>query len=489
MSPTVESIAWVGVAATAAHITIVGAVVLRVLTLRRPPGSTAGWLLLVVMIPYAGALLYVLIGEHRLGRRRGRCAEALKPPAEQWLRDLALRAGEPRSAVLQRWSGIHTLADNTVGFSAVRGNRLQLLDDTEAVLQAMIADIDRAERFCLLEFYIWNPGGTADQVAEALVRAVRRGVTCRVLLDAVGSKPFFKSCWPQRLEDAGVELTAALPANIIRAAFRRVDLRLHRKMLVIDGHVAYTGSLNLVDPRYFKQDAGVGQWVDAMTRVHGPAVEAMAGLFAWDWALETNSSLQRGMHQIEAPLELDAGPAIVHLVPSGPGYEGHGVVQLLLSAVYAAKRELVLTTPYFIPDEPLAEALRTAAMRGVRVRLIVPTKVDSLLVQQASQAFFEDLLRASVEIWLFDGGLLHTKSVVVDEELVFFGTLNLDIRSFRLNFELTLLVYDQDFAARIGALTDGYLDASDRLSLEDWKQRSTLKRMSGNFFQLMSPLL
>ena len=489
MTDPLETITWAGLVAAFLHLLIVFAVSIRVLTRRRPPGSTAGWLLLVVMLPYGGALLYLLIGERPLGRRRARCALALQAPAERWLADLAGRQRCALPGVIDNWSGIQRLADRAVGIQAMAGNQLALLDDTGQVLRAMIADIEQAEHFCLLEFYIWSPGGRADNVAEALIAAAGRGVTCRVLLDAVGSGVFFASDWPQRFASAGIALQRALPANMVRAFFRRADLRLHRKLLVVDGRVAYTGSLNMVDPRCFKQDAGVGEWVDAMTRVRGPVVEALAGLFAWDWALETNSSLDRIMHQVEVPIEADAGPAVVQMVPSGPGYDGHGVVQLLLAAVYSAERELTLTTPYFIPDDPLVEALRTAAMRGVQVRLVLPARVDSRMVQHASRAYFDDLLSAGVEIHLFDGGLLHTKSVVVDRELVFFGTLNLDIRSFQLNFELTLLVYDGEFAEQVMTLADGYVTNAERLNAEQWAQRSGFQRLTENLYQLVSPLL
>jgi len=489
VTESLDTFSWAGLVAGGVHLLIVIVIGLRVLTRRRPPGSTAGWLLLVVVLPYGGALLYLLIGERPLGRRRARCALVLQAEAERWLADLAERSGDLSPGSIDNWPGIQRLADRAVGVQAMAGNQLQLLDDTEQVLQAMIADIGEAGHFCLLEFYIWNPGGTADEVAEALIAAAKRGVTCRVLLDAVGSGDFFNSIWPQRFADAGIELQQALPANVLRALFRRVDLRLHRKLLVVDGQVAYTGSLNLVDPRCFKRDAGVGEWVDAMVRIRGPAVEALAGLFAWDWALESNASLGRIMHEVKVPIELDAGPAAVQVVPSGPGYEGHGVVQLLLSAVYAARSELTLTTPYFIPDDPLIEALRTAAIRGVQVRLVLPARVDSRMVRHASRAYFDDLLTAGVEIHLFDGGLLHTKSVVVDRELVFFGTLNLDIRSFQLNFELTLLVYDRGFAERLLTLVDGYLAGSERVDQQRWQQRPITQRLTENLFQLFSPLL
>lgn len=486
---TVETITWVGLGATLFHLLIVAGIGIRVLMQRRPPGSSAAWLLLVIMLPYLGALLYLMIGERRLGRRRAERATMIREPIGSWIGTLRERSGDHHEPVVERWSRIRYLADAAVGMPALAGNRLELLDDAERILRAIISDIGRAGQFCLLEFYIWNPGGTADDVAEALMRAAQRGVRCQVLVDAVGGADFFRSSWPKRMRAANVEVRAALPAGVIRTAFRRIDLRLHRKLVVVDGHLAYTGSLNLVDPRYFKQDAGVGQWVDAMARIEGPAVEALAALFAWDWALETDTPLDLLIERIDVPLDTAAGRASVQTVPSGPGYEGDTIIQLLLSAVYGAREELILTTPYFVPDEPLVSALRSAAQRGVRVRLIVPARVDSFLVRHASRAFFTDLLEAGVEILLFNAGLLHTKSVVIDREVAFFGTLNLDIRSFLLNFEVTLICYDTGFAAELAALTTRYADASEPLMLAGWQKRPGFQRLTENLVQIMSPLL
>jgi cardiolipin synthase len=486
---TLETTQWLGASATAAHVLVFVAVSARVLLRRRPPGSAAAWLLLVAVLPYAGALLYLLIGERPLGRHRARRAEAMQGQVERWIRELEQRSPAMPPLPTAHWDPIRRLAEGTVDIPALPGNRLALLDRAEDILRALIADVETAQRFCLLEFYIWHPGGMADEVGEALIRATARGVTCRVLLDAVGSARFFRSDWPRRLRSAGVQVRAALPAGVLRAAFRRADLRLHRKIAVIDGRVAYTGSLNLLDPRFFKRGAGVGQWVDAMARIEGPLVEGLAGLFAWDWCLETGDPFPALAQGIDAAPGVAAGGAVVQMVPSGPGFETQTIVQLLLTAVYAARTELVLTTPYFVPDEALVSALRAAAQRGVQVRLIVPARVDSLLVRHASRAYYGELLDAGVEILLFDAGLLHTKSVVVDRELAFFGTLNLDVRSFTLNFEVTLIAYDRAFAEAVAALARRYGAQSERLDPAVWARRPTRQRLIENLAQIISPLL
>ncbi len=271
--------------------------------------------------------------------------------------------------------------------------------------------------------------------------------------------------------------------------FVRFDLRLHRKVVVIDGRIAYTGSMNLVDPRFFKQNSGVGQWVDAMTRIEGPPVEALAITFLGDWYVESGQSLDKlkadGGVQKLAPV----GETIVQVVPSGPAFSQNAIERALVTAVFSAREEIILTTPYFVPDEPLQMALVSAAMRGVRVTLITPKRVDSRLVRYATGAFYSELIEAGVRIMLFDGGLLHTKSVTVDGEWSLFGSLNLDPRSLHLNFELTLGIYDEGFTQELRALQMKYLETSEMLTAEQLAGRSTIRLASENLARLVAPLL
>jgi cardiolipin synthase len=341
-----------------------------------------------------------------------------------------------------------------------------------------------------MEFYIWNEGGTADEVCEALIRAATRGVTCRVLLDAMGSGKFLKSPWASRLRESGVEMAVALSVSPVRMLFVRFDLRLHRKIVVIDDEIAYTGSFNLVDPRFFKQDAGVGQWVDGMARIQGPAVLPLNALFMWDWEVETGRDLEALPDP--AKIGIDANPGVtanVQVVPSGPGRAGDSVHQLLLMSIYAARKELSMTTPYFVPDEAITSALLSAARRGVAVTLILPEKNDSRLVHYTCRSHFDELLEAGVRIFGFKGGLLHTKSAVVDGEISLFGTVNLDIRSFWLDFEVTLCVYDSQFAESLLALQQKYIGDSVKIDPDAWRRRSATERFIENLARLCSPLL
>jgi cardiolipin synthase len=471
------------------HVAIVVVISLRVIMKRRAPGVSLAWLILVIVLPYAGVILYILVGERTLGRRRVRRAAALLSPLQTWIERIPPAAEMVEDSVPVAWTNLRHFVEGSVGFTAVADNRLELIEGAHKTLRLIIDDIDRAQSTCDLEFYIWNRGGMADEVAEALIRAEARSVRCRVLLDSVGSGAFLRSDLARRMREGGVELVEALPVGLVRSLFVRVDLRLHRKIVVIDGSVAYTGSLNMVDPQFFKQGSRAGEWIDAMVRVTGPAVKLFELVFVWDWLIETGETLEGVIPANAGDMPASAGQAVAQVLPSGPGYRAGTIHQLLLTAIYSAQRELIMTTPYFVPDEAFIGALQAAAQRGVEVTLIVPYRIDSILVRYASRAYNDDLLRAGVRIQRFRGGLLHTKSVVVDGETTLFGTVNLDIRSLRLNFEVTMIVYDVAFGSEVRDLQLRYVEQSEPMDLDRWRKRGRAGRFLENAAQLMSPLL
>lgn len=469
------------------HWLIVVVLFARVIMKRLPVGVSLAWLAVIASAPFLGAAAYLLMGELRLGRQRAARIASNTGKVRQWqsaLReqtDLAARQIDPLADPIRRQ------AERILGFSALAGNTIELLHDSEAVFDALIADIDSAQSRCHLCFYIWHDGGRATDVIEALIRAAHRGVECRALADAFGSKPFLEGALAHRLRDAGVELTAALPTGLLRAFFCRRDLRNHRKIVVIDDRVAYSGSHNLVDSRFFKQGAGVGEWVDAIMRITGPTAAALDGVFALDWAVETGGSCD--LHIADSDVRPSRSGSVMQVVPSGPGLRPNAIHQLLLTTIYAARRELVLTTPYFVPSDAILAALLSAALRGVEVTLIVPTRSDSLLIRYASVAHFDDLMSAGVKIARFEGGLLHTKSLTIDGVMSIFGSVNLDMRSLWLNFEISLFVYDAAFTRRLKDLQNQYLSNTTLLELDDWRRRPASQRFVENSFRLLGPLL
>ena len=474
-----------------AHVVIILGIAIRVIMMRPAPGVAFAWLFLVETVPFVGAIIYLLFGERRISGTRAHRLAALRSDydalvdavAREGLSDVDWSRHPPSAQAMDR------LGRNTVGFPTVHGSKLSLISDTAEVLAAIAHDVDSASTSVLMEFYIWNEGGQADEVLEAVIRAALRGVRCRLLIDALGARPWWRGSQPKRLREAGVELRAALPVGIFRTFVGRNDLRVHRKIVVIDGEFAWTGSMNLVDPRFFKQDANVGEWIDAMVRVEGAAVAPLAATMISDWQLESGEDMDYLIQTAGLSLVAAKGTADVQVVPSGPHETDDCLLQMLIGLINAARQEIVLTTPYFVPDESLLRALRGAAGRGVDVVLIVPEVVDSFLAHHAARSYYQDLLERGVTIQLFRGGLLHTKSISVDGAMAMFGTVNFDMRSLWLNYEVALFVYDPEFATKLRALQSTYLDDCRDLSSDEWAQRTFLQRFLQNSTRLMSPLL
>ncbi len=462
---------------------------LRVIMRKRAASVTLAWLVVILFLPLVGAVIYLLFGENRLGEKRAERVASDLHIFTRWARNLRQRPTIDWNQLNPECRPIHRQADTVIGLPAMGGNKLTLIEKAEDFLHSLIVDIDQARSCCFLEFYIWNEGGLADEVAAAMIRAARRGLTCRILLDSIGSKLFLRGEHVAEMRAGGIEVVAALPAGIIQALFVRIDLRNHRKIVVIDGRTAYTGSQNMIDPLFFKRNENVGRWIDTMVRVEGPIVEAITATFLSDWTIENNADTHNmidldDIHPVPA-----TGKAPVQIVPSGPGVAEEAIHNLLLTTIYAARKELILTTPYFVPDNAILAALKSAADRGVEVTIIVPEKNDSKLVHYASNALYERLAMAGVRIMLFTEGLLHAKTITVDNDFSLIGSVNLDMRSFWLNFELTLFVYNKEFTAELRGIQQEYLRGTYQLDTERLKQRSFFDRFKENSALVIGPLL
>jgi cardiolipin synthase len=427
-----------------------------------------------------------MIGELRLGEHRIRRARKVIEQSRHWCRVLCEQYPPASVNIIAAYHSLDTHARKIIGYPSLPGNRLTLLQDYESIFQQLTNDIKNAQTSCTLEFYIWESGGLADDLLETVLDAHHRGIHIRILLDAVGSKNFLNGEPAKRLRQAGIKVTAALSTNLLRMLFQRADIRNHRKIAVIDDRIAYTGSQNLVDPRYFKQEAGVGEWVDLMIRVEGPAVAVLSNVTAVDWAVETGEAEDFSSASV---LMQAVGELPVQVVPSGPVFRQGAIHELIMSVIYKAQHELIITTPYFAPDEALVEALTAAANRGVDITLVIPARVDSLLIRYATPLLLDSLVAAGVRVAQFGQGLLHTKSITVDGEFCIVGSVNLDMRSLWLNFEISLFVYDAGFTHQICELQNGYISQSEYIDKARFSQRSFLQRLAANIMRLFAPVL
>lgn len=462
---------------------------LHVVIRPRPLSISLAWLMIILLFPLIGTVFYLTLGENRLDRKRAEWVRGLRHQYKFWKArqtPFSFHGWPDEHSDSAQLSRMIFLASDALPLA---GNSVQLLSTSDAVFARMMEDIDVAKESCLLEYYIWEVGGQADQLMERLAAAAQRGVRCKILVDAVGSSGFLQSPQREAMLKAGVEIEQALPTGPWRSLLYRFDLRLHRKLVIIDGRIGYTGSQNMADPKLFKSGLGIGQWVDAMVRLEGPAVDALLMVFVEDWQFETTRVISPTEPQLFASTPQTRGASIVQVVPSGPGIDSEGITQILLNAIYSADRQLTLTTPYLVPDESLQRALVSAARRGVDVTIIIPKRVDSRLVRLASRPALRELSETGVRIARYGKGMLHTKSITIDGECSFFGSLNLDPRSIHLNFEIMLAIYDESFTNELVKLQQEYLNHSDLLPPGELESRTLAMRFAESCARLLSPLL
>ncbi len=470
------------------HVLIQVGLIMRVLLRpHRDPASRIAWVVVIIALPGLGILAYILLGETNIGRRRvGRMHEVLSR-----LPDVADAAGADATnlqvQVPERYAHLFQLGKSVNGFDPVGGNRAHLMQDSNATIAAMVADIDVAKDHVHLLFYIWLPDNNGCKVVEALKRATARGVTCRAMPDGLGSHIMIGSEHWQDMRDAGVRLTSALPIGnpLLRALKGRIDLRNHRKIVVIDNHITYCGSQNCADPE-FRVKAKYAPWVDAMMRFEGPIARQNQYLFASDWEAGTGEDIS---HLLKQPLP-PAQPGVpAQVIGTGPTVRYSAMPEMFESLMYTARRELVISTPYYVPDEPMQAALCASARRGVDTTIIFPARNDSWIVGAASRSYYGDLLAAGVRIFEYEGGLLHTKSLTLDREVTLIGSANMDRRSFELNYENNILFYDRSLTADMRERQESYIAKSKPITGEMVERLTWRRRLWNNAIAMLGPVL
>lgn len=471
------------------HWVIVVGLGLRIILKRRPTGVSLAWLVVVVSVPLVGAVLYLFVGELWLPHRRILRYNAFRETIADQVFDIDRDWDIKGEALSPMARALNAQIHIPLGLSALGGNSFKLFHTSSECMADIVADIDRASSTVSMLFYIWESGGDTKLVEQAMIRAACRGVKCRVMVDSAGSKKFARSECANEMRRSGIEIVETLHVGFFRVLFARIDIRNHRKIITIDRDIAYTGSMNMVDPRYFHSSSKFGQWVDVSARVQGPAARVLDMTLSLDWAVESSQE-PGGGGKAESPESLMAsGDIPLQVVPSGPDQAPRLIHDMLLTLIYTVSKRLIITTPYFIPSEAMLTAITSAAMRGVRVTLVVPQKIDSVLVRHASKSYFEDLLDAGVEIRAYRGGLLHAKTVTADEEVAMLGTVNMDKRSFWINFEISLFAYQSQVVEDLRALQESYIKSSDRIDPEQWRSRSIVSRVVQNTVQLLAPIL
>lgn len=487
------------------HI-VVAAVVMAHILLRphRQPESRAAWLVLVLTLPYAGALAYLFLGQTNVGRKRVERLKAafhtLPPPSQApgW-------PGAPQAP--NRHEALFAVGRSISGYTPVGGNTARLMEDSNAAIDAMIADIDAATDHVHLLFYIWLADRNGTKMAEAVQRAARRGVACRILVDDLGSRDLVRGPLWRDMAAAGVEARRALVIGnpLKRALTGRIDLRNHRKIAVIDNRITYCGSQNCADPDFLPK-AKFAPWVDVLLRFEGPVVRQNQHLFASDWMGNGGSDLAsllrrplehfpeecetRQNEEIEGNSLAASAPGFTaQVVATGPTFRNSAMPEMFETLIYAAKRSLFVTTPYYVPDAAMQAALCACANRGVDTTIVFPARNDDFAVAAASRSYYADLLDAGVRIFEYEAGLLHAKTLTVDGEIALIGSANMDRRSFDLNYENNILVEDAGLTATLRARQETYLAQSRQILSEEVASWTIWRRLWNNTLAIVGPVL
>jgi cardiolipin synthase len=450
---------------------------------RRPQTATA-WLLAIFFLPYVGIILFWLIGSRHLPKKRRAKQREINRFILETTEGMDLVR---RDKTWPEWlEPIVSLNRHLGAMPLVGGNRATLHDDYHESLQSMTNALKLATRYIHVEFYILALDKTTIPFFDELEAAVKRGVKVRVLLDHIAnlrSVGYHRTL--RRLTRIGADWHLMLPVQPFRGKFQRPDLRNHRKIIVIDGEIGFTGSQNVIDSSYNKRGnlkRGL-HWKDLMVRFEGPIVAGINALFITDWYSETDELLLREAERAAVNPEPDLLEAQV--VPSGPGFDGENNLRLFNSLIYAAKERLIITSPYFVPDESLYYAITTAAQSGIDVQLFVSEIGDQAVVYHAQRSYYEGLLRAGVRIWLYRSPtILHAKHLTIDDQVAVIGSSNMDMRSFSLDLEISVMIKGHKFVQALRRVEDSYRQLSRELTLDEWMARPVRSKVLDNVARL-----
>jgi cardiolipin synthase A/B len=465
------------------------AVILAVLLARRrDPTATLAWILFIVVAPFLGAGLYLLFGRTRM-RRAARRSSRAEARLRAVLSRHAVRArlGRGTDVADARTQAMVRLGSALASTPASTGNATQALIDAATTYREIAAAIRQAKHHIHVEFYIIQPDAVGTGLRDLLAERAAAGIEVRVLCDGIGSMSLPSDFWAPLLA-AGGHAASFAPLSKLLPRWRRrdrVDFRNHRKIVVVDGRVGFTGGIN-VGKEYLGLDPTIGKWRDTHVRIEGPAALSLQQTFVQDWLLTTGAVLDDERHFPAGPA---AGECLVQVIDSGPDQTWAGVELYYAQAIALACQRVWITNPYFVPSQLIESALTLAALRGVDVRILLPKKSDSRLVTLASHSYYAPLLAAGVRIFEYARGFVHAKTMVVDDWVATVGSANMDMRSFNLNYELNAFVFGSGLCQDVARQFALDLEAAKEVT-RDWERRMGLGRqLVRGVARLLSPLL
>ncbi|WP_066217621.1 cardiolipin synthase [Formosa haliotis] len=476
-----------------AYIILVLFVCLRIIYDTHHITKTLSYLLLVVFVPVFGMFFYFSFGINYRNRKmyskklfkNVKFERQLTVELRKYAREIISNKGD----LLASNKKLVKLLLTEIASPLTNNNEVDLLINGEQKFPEVLKAIEAAKYHIHLEYYIFNNDKIGQQIEEALIKKAKEGVTVRFMYDDYGSSSIRKSL-VLRLREAGIEAFPFYKIKLIYLA-NRMNYRNHRKIIVIDGRVGFVGGINVSD-KYINsiETEPFSYWRDTHLKIHGPAVWYLQYLFLCDWNFCADCSLEPSDHYFPELESFKTTDSIaVQIAASGPDSSTPTILYSLLQAISLADSEILITTPYFIPNESIMDALCIASMSGVKVKLLVPFTSDTNLVNAASRSYYLELLNAGVEIYRYKKGFVHAKTLTIDDEIAIVGSANLDLRSFDLNFEVNAIVYDRGINKALKEAYYNDLKDADKIELERWKQRSWYHGFIENLARLMSPLL
>ncbi|MBO4332932.1 MAG: cardiolipin synthase [Paludibacteraceae bacterium] len=461
-------------------ITIIG-IILMLLMENRSPVKSIAWIFVLILLPVVGLLLYILVGKNF----RKKMVISHRSLAK-WKERIETIKGNPmlEKSFPKQYKNFAYMAVNSSNSTLYVNNGVRLFTTGKEFFDSMFAEVEKARKYVHVEFYIFNSDTIGSKFIEILKRKAKEGVKVRVIIDDVGSWLMRKSS-VREMRAAGIEIYCFLKVGL-PAINSKVNYRNHRKIVVIDGDVGYTGGMNVAD-RYV-EGSKWGAWRDTHLRIEGEAVHGLQRVFLSDWYFVSRSLLSDDPLYYPTP-DSPSGNSLVQVVSSSPDSEWESIMQTFFMAIAQARNYIYLQTPYFLPNQTIVNALQCAALGGVDVRIIIPRHSDASFALKSSMTYIDEMLNAGVKVYFFEEGFIHSKTIVIDDNLSTVGSANMDFRSFEQNFEINTWIYDPEFAQTMKNIFLADLEKSSQINLEEWRNRPRLEKFGESWARLFSPLM
>jgi cardiolipin synthase A/B len=462
------------------------AIAIIVISENRSPYKTAAWILALVLLPVLGLVFYLFFGQeyrkNKLFSRRGlKNLGRYRSIASKQLRQLLKKEMQLPRAAKEKEMIVKLLMNNSHSILTT-GNKLKILNNGEKTFKAIFNALENAKHHIHLEYYIVEDDKIGNELKEILIRKSREGVEVRMIIDDVGSWGLSKR-YLKELKSAGVDVRSFMEVRFPQLT-PRVNYRNHRKIAVIDGEIGFTGGINFAD-RYWKGIAKIGHWRDTHLQIEGDAVASLQVIFAADWYFVKKENLKGSGYF--RPLS-ETGGAAVQISASGPDSDWESIGQTFFAAIATAQRDVFIVTPYLMPPPPIVTALKTAALGGVNVQILMPEFSDTVIPKWCSFSFVEELLEAGVRIFFYQKGFIHSKIFMIDGIFSSIGTTNLDFRSLETNFEINTFIYDAQFTRQLIGYYNADLLNSREIVFSEWKKRPKSERWKESLAHLISPM-